>query len=459
MPSSTIDSALFMDLYGSAAMRRVFSDENLVQKWLDVEGALARAEAKAGLVPETAAREISARARVELMDFKELKRLIDETVHPIVPLIRCLSSVCEPEAAGYVHWGATTQDIMDTGAVLQLKEAHALISAELDRVARAMLNLAQQHRDTPMTGRTHGQQALPITFGYKVAVWLDELLRHRTRLQEIRERLCVGQFSGAVGTLASVGEKGLAVQADMLADLGLGVPHIAWHAARDRIAELVTTLALIAATAHKVANEVVVLQKSEFSELEEPFHHGKVGSSTMPHKRNPMVSEMICTLGVLVRDTVASSLTSMLHDHERDMRVWPLEWDYLPRVCIFAHAMLAQLAFVLEGLVVHVERMRKNMDLLNGLMLSESVMMYLAEVMGRQEAHELLYERCIEAHETNTPLLQLLLRTPEVAERVSAEKLAELLDPERYTGLSAVFVDRVVAAARSELGAAAAGSR
>ena len=283
MPAYAIDSRLFRDQFSTPEMRAIWDDEVTVQKWLDVEAALALAEADLGLIPEQAAQRIAAAAQVDNLDLEALKREMDVTSHPIVPLVRALSACCEGDTGQYVHWGATTQDIIDTGFVLQMRDAWFLITRRLQALQAQCEALAREHRDTPMAGRTHGQQALPITFGYKCAVWVAELRRHLERMAQCAPRLLVGQFSGAAGTLAALGAHGLRVQEGLVARLELGQPEITWHTARDAFAEAICLLGLAAGTAGKIAHEVYTLQRTELAEVEEPHPAGKVGSSTMPH--------------------------------------------------------------------------------------------------------------------------------------------------------------------------------
>lgn len=448
MGSHIIDSVFFKDQYGTDEMRRVFDDEALLQRWLDVEAALARAEARLGLIPAAAADEISRKARVEFMDIPAITREIETTNHPIVPLIRTLQRACDGDAGQYIHWGATTQDIMDTAVVLQLKEAHRLIRRDLLEVEDVLLDLAVRHRDTLMPGRTHGQHALPMTFGYKVAIWAAEVRRHLDRMMAYQSRVFVGQFAGAVGTLASVPEHGLEIQRLMMDDLGLDVPLIAWHTARDGFAEFVATLGLITATLGKIADEIISLQRTEVAEVEEPFVMGKVGSSTMPHKRNPMICESIVGLSRLVRQSVPLAIEAMGHTHERDWALVQMEWAFIPEACILTAGALAQTLRVLRGLIVYPDQMARNVDMLRGLILSEAVMLRLALKMGRQDAHDLVYRASMAAHERDLSLKDALLAEPDVAARMTPEEIDALLDPAAYTGLSGVFVDRVVAYAR-----------
>lgn len=449
MPSHATDSVLFRDLFGTDEMRAVFADEALFQRWLDVEAALARAQARLGLIPQSSADEIAAKARVELFDLEAIGREITATVHPIVPLVRALDAVCDDAAGQCAHWGATTQDIMDTATALQVKDACAIVDRLLGELGGALATHVRGHRATPMAGRTHGQHAVPVTFGFKCAVWLAEVDRHRERLAQSRQRALVVQFSGAAGSLASIGAVGMDVQRLLAEELGLGVPPIAWHTARDGFAEIAFVLGLAAQTAGKIANEVIALQKTEVLELQEPWHHGKVGSSTMPHKRNPMLSESVVGMSKIARADVGLMLELTIAEHERDMRPWHAEWEALPELCIVTAGALATVGAVVAGLEVDVERMRANLDATQGLILSERVMMELAPLLGRERAHDLVYEASMRAFEEGRPLGDVLGEDETLSAKLPREALAALLDPAGYTGLCAEFCDRVLAARRS----------
>ncbi|MGW8250734.1 MAG: adenylosuccinate lyase, partial [Anaerolineales bacterium] len=371
MPAHILDSRFLKDLYGTAEMRAVFDDMHLLQLWLDVEVALAQAQAELGIIPQGAAEEIARSARADQIDTHRMKELVDQTVHPIVPLIRVFKDACQGEAGEYIHWGATTQDIMDTGMALQIKEAYAILIGRINRLLIVLSALATEHRDTIMAGRTHGQQGPPVTLGYKTAVWLAELHRHNQRLEQARPRCLVGQLGGAVGTLASLGDNAFQVQERMMQILGLEAPLITWHTARDGLAEFTCILGMAAATTGKIAAEIINLQRSEIGEVEEPFTPGKVGSSTMPHKRNPMVCEAILALSRLVIRNVPLSLDAMIQDHERDWTGDHIEWAYLGEVCIMTDAALELVTGVLQGLVVNPNKMRANLTVQDGLALSE----------------------------------------------------------------------------------------
>ncbi len=440
-----IDSSLFGDLFSTAEMRQIFDDRTTVQRWMDVEAALARAEARLGIIDQHSADEITAKCNVDLIDMVEMKRQLEHTHHPIMPLIRCYQAICSHASGEALHWGATTQDIMDTGVVLQLRDANAIVVRDLRSVLAELEKLARTHADTLQAGRTHGQHALPITFGFKVAVWIAEVRRHLQRLDEMAPRVFQGEFAGAVGTLASIGDRGPELQRLMFDDLGLAVPEIAWHTARDGFAELVAVYAMIGSTLAKMMNEVVALQRTELAEVEEPFHMGKVGSSTMPHKRNPMMSEGVVAVSRILNSQVGIALGNMQGEHERDQRGWQSEWSFLAETCCLLAGMLHWSHKVLAGLRVNPDRMQQNLGALSGLLLSENVMLALARIIGRQEAHDVVYELCMDAFEKALPLATVLKEDRRVATHLSANEIDKLLDPGAYTGLSRYFVDRVLA--------------
>ena len=441
------DSDLLRDVYLSPSMAELFAARRQLQAWLDVEAALARAQARLGLVPTTAAEEISRRAVADELDLDAYRAGLREALHPIVPMVRLLTAACEGDAGQYVHWGATTQDIMDTAMVLQLREANQLIARELTRCREASARLAARHRDDVMPGRTHGQHAVPITFGYKAAVWLDELDRHRVALERAAEDLRVVQFGGAAGTLASLGPDGLDVRRELAAELDLAEPRITWHVARDRLVALGGVQAGIALFLQRLSREVALLQGTEMAEVAEPFHHGKVGSSTMPHKRNPVLCETVFSLSVLVQDAYRTLMTASVQQHERDMATWQLEWDAVPRLWVYQHRALGLAADVLEGLHVDRDRMRANVELTDGLIMSESTMMRLAPSIGRQEAHDVVYDAAMAAFEERRPLADVVAADPRLAALEDARSLAQ---PESVVDAAGRLVDDVLAAGDQE---------
>jgi 3-carboxy-cis,cis-muconate cycloisomerase len=445
MTAYVMDSELFRDQFGTAEMRDIFSDRVTVQKWLDTEAALARAEAEEGLIPAAAADEIARISDAALYDLDAMRAEMARTSHPIVPLVRAMDEKCKGDAGGYVHWGATTQDIMDTGQILQIKDAWAVIAADLEKLGHNLARLARDHRTTPMAGRTHGQQAQPVTFGYKVAIWLDELRRHQTRMTEASARVFMGQFSGAVGSMAAIGEPGLAVQKRMMALLGLTQPAISWHVARDTLAEAACVIVMVSQTMGKIAQEIYMMQKTELAEVEEPMPPGKVGSSTMPHKRNPAICESVVALARIARECAQPALANVVAEHERDKIGLLVEREYVAKLHALTHAAVKKTVALTGGLRVRADNMRRNLDVTGGLMLSEAVMMQLAPVLGRQEAHEVVYHAAQQAAVDGRTMKDALMAVPEVAEKLSEAEIDAILDPAAYTGLCAAFVDRVLA--------------
>jgi 3-carboxy-cis,cis-muconate cycloisomerase len=443
MPSTPFDSAIFRDAFGAPAMREVFSDAAAVRRWVEVEVALAAAEARAGVIPAEAAEAIRRVARPEAVDLAKLKAETDLVGYPIVGLVHQLAEQVG-DAGRYVHWGATTQDIMDTATVLQIREALALVEADLTAIDTTLAALAAKHRGTVMAGRTHLQHALPVTFGYKAAVWLAMVRRHRQRLAELRPRVLVGQFAGAAGTLASLGEEGLAVHDALMEELGLGRPAAPWHAARDAFAETVSFLGLVTGSLAKIATDVMLLMQTEVAEAFEPFVPGRGSSSTMPQKRNPISCEFIVAAARIVRGHAGLMLDAMAADHERATGPWHLEWVAIPESFLAAGGALRQSRFMLEGLVVDAGRMRRNLDLSGGLIVAEAVMMALAPHIGRGAAHDLVYGACRAALEKGTALLAELGQVPEVTRHLDAKRLAELTDPVNYLGSASAMIDRVL---------------
>ena len=444
MAAFVIDSELFRDQYGTEAMRKVFSDEQLMQNWLDCWAALAQAEAALGIVPQEAAEHIAQCAKSENMDMEAVRKGFAATCHPLMPQIREFERVCGAKAGGWIHWGATTQDIMDTAVVLQIKAAHKIITEQVKKLTRLCLERAQENKSVVMAGRTHGQHAVPITLGYKIAVWAAEFARHLERLEEGKPRYLVGELAGAAGTLASLGEQGLAVQEGFCHKLGLGVPLTTWHVARDGFAEFASTAAMIAGTVGKIANEFINLERTEICELEEGFSMGKVGSSTMPHKRNPMVCENILANCRIIQANAGLGFGAMIQEHERDMSFWQTEWSYLPQICILLDNVMSELQKILQGMIVRKGQIKHNLYLTKGLIVSEHVMLTLGHYLGRQNAHEVIYEASMKAFEQNRMLEDVLKEDERVTSKISNEILDEVLEPMHYTGACEAMVERVV---------------
>lgn len=446
--STVIDSALFRDAFGTPAMRDIFSDLALVQRYIDVEVALAQAQARCGVIPAEAARVIAREAQLARIDFDHMRQETNVVGYPILPLVHQLVALCG-EAGRYVHWGATTQDIMDSANVLQIRSALDIIEDDLRALRAILRDLSVRHRDTPMAGRTHLQQALPVTFGYKTAIWLAMFDRHQQRLAQLRERVLVVQFAGAAGTLASLGDKGLQVQAAMAGILGLGEPATTWHVARDGFAETVNLLALICGSLGKIALDIMIMASTEYAEVYEPFVKGRGASSTMPQKRNPISSELMLAAAKAVRQQAGLMMDAMVQDLERATGPWHAEWIALPESFILTAGALHQARFALGGLIVDSGRMRHNLGISRGLIVAEAVMMGLAPTLGRQQAHDLVYDACRAANDQGCSLAEALLAMPEVMQHTNRATIERLTDPANYLGQAAQMADKAVALSKA----------
>jgi 3-carboxy-cis,cis-muconate cycloisomerase len=445
MSVSPIDSSVYGGLFTTPAMRAVFSDEARLQRMLDVEAALARAQAQLGLIPAAAAAEITANADLARFDLAAIGKGTELVGYPIVALVKALSRACAGDAGCYVHWGATTQDIMDTALVLQLRDGLELIRKDLRGIEAALEDLARRYRDTPMAGRTHTQHASPITFGFKCALWLAPLQRHSARLVRLSREIAVAQFGGAVGTLASLGADGIRVMTALAEELGLNTPPIAWHVGRDGLAEVASLLGLLTGSLGKIATDVALLMQAEIGEVAEPYQEGRGGSSTMPQKRNPIACEFVLACARNVRQLVAVMLDATVQDHERATGPWHAEWIALPQAFALAAGALHHTRTMLEGLVVDPARMRRNLNATRGMISAEAVMMALAPEVGREEAHHLVAAACQRALAHDRHLLEELQADATITALLRPERLIELLDPASYTGLAGEFVDRVLA--------------
>jgi 3-carboxy-cis,cis-muconate cycloisomerase len=450
MTIGVLQGGLFGDMFGTAAMRDAFGELAFIARCAEVEGALARAQARAGIVPADAAAAITAAvaavvAKPDSLDLARLKRETETVGYPILPLVRQLADRAGG-AGRYLHWGATTQDIMDTAVVLQIRAGLALIEADLTAVREHLAALAKRHRDTPMAGRTHLQHALPITFGFKAAVWLAGFDRHAARLAELKPRVLTVQFGGAAGTLASLGEGegSLASRRELARELGLAEPAITWHVARDTIAETVQFLALLGGSLGKIAFDIMMMSATEFGEAAEPFVAGRGSSSTMPQKRNPISCELILAASKALRQHAGLALDAMVSDFERATGPWHVEWISVPESFGYAAGALHQGAFMLGGLIVDTGRMERNLGMTHGLIVAEAVMMGLAPHTGRNEAHDFVYDACRAAIESDRPLYDVLIETPEVAGPLGADTLRALTEPANYLGAAQIMVDRVL---------------
>lgn len=444
MPTSILDSTYYRDMFGTAAMRAVFSDEARLKAWLDVEVALAKAQVRTGVIPAGVDEKLAAVAQVENLDQAAMKADFDKVGFPILPFVKQLNKACDAETARWVHYGATTQDILDTGAVLQIRAGIRLVQADLEGCIAALERQARTHRDTVMAGRTFQQHAAPITFGYKAAVWLDELLRHRERLEQLKPRVLVGQCAGAVGTFATLDAKGLEVQQALMAELDLAVPAITWHTARDGWAEVLGLWAMVGATLAKIANEVAILMRSEVGELSEPFETGRGASTTLPQKRNPIACEPIIANAHRLREMASSQLCAMVQEHERGVGQMHIEWMVVPESFVLLSGSLHNARFILENLVVAPATMRANLDLGGGLLMSEAVMMGLAPKVGKAQAHHLVYAAAGRAMDQGSTLREALLADAEICTHLSEAEIDQLIDPANYTGSAGAMVDAVI---------------
>jgi adenylosuccinate lyase len=439
-----------MSITPAEEMKRIFSEKARFQRWLNVEASLARAQASLGVIPTEAAEAIGRKADVDLLDLKKYKEMYQQTAHPMVAMLRLFTPIVEGSFGQYVHLGATTQDIMDTSTMLALKEAHQVILESLRRIELDLLKMAEQHADTLMAGRTHSVQALPITFGYKVAVWAREIRRNIRRFKEVEKRLFVAQFSGAVGTMAAFGGKGPVILSRISQDLGLDVPDICWHASRDRLAEFANLLALTGAALGRIGQEVYLLMATEVGELCEPWQKGLVGSSTMPHKINPQISQQMISLARKLRYNASFLTEVMVVDHERNLEHFIGEMDKLDESCCLMGDLLTCGEEMARDMTVYPKKMLANLGILKGLMLSESVMIELGKKIGKQTAHEVVYENATKAIREELDFKQVLLSDPRVSRYLAAEDLDRLLNPAEYIGLAPEITREAVALSRKE---------
>ena len=439
MPFSPSDSSIFAPLFSDPAMAGIFSDEHFVQRLLEVETALARAQARLGIVPSLAAEQIEAACRALRVDMAQLRAATERDGYPIIGLIGQIRAQVGPPASDFVHFGATTQDIMDTALVLQVRAGLELLEADLNKVIHRLATLANQHRHTLMAGRTHSQQALPITFGFKVANWLVPLARHRQRLAEIKPRLLAVQLGGAVGTLAALGDAGLRAQQELAEELNLTTLPMPWHTQRDNLAELAAWLALVSGSLAKMAQDVILLSQTEIAEVREAADQARGGSSTMPQKANPIASEVVIAAARANASLLASMFQALVQEQERATGSWQLECLALPQMFALTASALKKTLFLSENLVVDEARMRANVRASNGLMLSEAISFLLAESMDRGRAKQLVREAGQTAVAENRHLIDV------VREKLGAPPdWPALRDEADYLGATQAFIDRAL---------------
>jgi 3-carboxy-cis,cis-muconate cycloisomerase len=438
-------------LFRYYALDKLFSDEARIQGMLDFEAALARAEAASGIVPESQAQIIAAKCRAENFDLSAIAKDAAITGNLAIPLVRKLTELVaheDKDAARFVHWGATSQDAIDTGCILQVRGAFDLIDRDLARLTETLVTLAETHRATPIVARTWMQQALPTTFGFIVAGWLDGVSRHRKRFAEIKPRVLTLQFGGAVGTLAALGGRGPEIAKALANELRLTLPSIPWHTHRDRIAEIAATLGLCTGTLGKIARDISLHAQTEIAELSEPVFEGRGGSSTMPQKRNPVTCAVVLAAATRIPGLVTTLLSAMLQEEQRGLGGWHAEWETLPDIICLSGGALHHLAEMLPGFEVDPERMRHNLELTNGLIFAEAVTMALGDRMGKMPAHLLVEAACKKTREQKRHLKEVLREESGLRGHLTPADLESLFDARNYLGSAEEFICRVVAEAR-----------
>ncbi len=443
-----MSNQLFDAYFTAPAMRAIFCDAGRVQGMLDFEAALARAEARVGLIPAAAVAPIEAACKAELYDYPALAQAIATAGNSAIPLVKALgkrTAATDPEAERYVHLGATSQDAMDSGLVLQLRAAIGLLESDLAKLADALAAQAERHIDTPLAGRTWLQQATPVTLGMKLAGVLGAVTRHRQRLSELKPRLLSLQFGGASGSLAALGDAGWSVSGALAQELELTLPDQPWHTQRDRLVEFASLLGMIAGSLGKLGRDLSLLMQTEAGEVFEPAAPGKGGSSTMPHKRNPVSAAVLIGAATRAPGLVATMFAAMPQEHERSLGLWHAEWESLPELCCLVSGALQQALLVVPGLEVDAARMRANLELTQGLVLAEAVSIALAQKIGRDAAHHLIEQCCKQAVREGAHLRAVLGANAEVSAQLSAAELDRLLDAAHYLGQARRWVERAVA--------------
>ncbi len=446
-----VGSRFYADSYSTPEARRIFCDLYRYQRWLDVEVILAEAEAELGIIPAEAAVQIAKSAHIGKLDLDYIKRELKITSHSLMPLLGALASVCPEPYRRYIHFGATTQDIQDTAQSLELRDILDIIERDMQIIADQISWLVEKYSSLVTIGRTHAQHALPMTMGLKMAVWLDEHMRSVDRFGELRHRVLVSQLFGGVGTMDVFGQRGLDLLELFSNKLGLSVPMTAWHAARDRIAEFLNVTAIAAGTLASMADEIRCLARNEAGEMEEPFHPGKIGSSTMPHKRNPELCEQVVVLAKLIKANALTGLDGLINEHERDYRAVRLEWVALADSSMFFCGLLFLMKHILKGLIIHRDRVQVNVDRAAPYICSEALMFFLGSKLGKDRAHTLIYEASMEVAESGGSFIDVLMKHPDIRGTFSRQQLEEPLHPERHTGMSLQIAQRVVEKASRRL--------
>lgn len=436
MPTHPFDFEIQADVFSTPEIKAVFTEQRRFRRWLEFEAALARTQAELGIIPTAAAQEIAARADLNQLDLDAVRESYTKSRNSLIPIIKALRGACNKNHGEFVHYGATTQDVLDTGQVMELRDTFRIIYRELKRLETTVTALTRNHLSTPMIGRSHGQQALPITFGLKCGVWLAEIRRHIERVKSLFPRLLTGQLSGAVGTMAALGDQGREVARLTLDKLGLNYSPLSWHTSRDNMAEAASLMAIITATLEKIANEIVELGKNEIGELREPSPPGAASSSTMPHKRNPVICQRVTVLARQVRALAPTIIEAMTHEHERDGRAIWSEWLAIPQISIYTATALNYIVQVINGLEIKPENMLKNLRLHGDMVLSEWLLFRLGSSIGKMKAQGIMHELTTAATATGKTLRECALANNEISPLLTPDDLAFLDHPEKYIGQS-----------------------
>ncbi len=442
--SQIADSRFYARNYTTEEARQIFCDIYRCQRWLEIESCLALTQGEMEIIPVWAAEEISRKAHLKNLDLHSIREGIRETSHSLVPLLQVLEKVCKNGAGEFIHYGATTQDIQDTGQVLEIRDIIEILERDLDSILLQLIDLAQRYRNTVIIGRTHCQHALPMTVGLKIAVWIDEVYRNRERLLDCKKRVLVSQLFGGVGTMDVWDEKGIELLTKFSGRLGLNTPLVAWHVSRDRFAEFLSTLAIITGTLGKIANEIRSLARSEIREFEESFHMGKIGSSTMPHKRNPETCEQVVVLSRLVKAQAMLGFEGLIHEHERDSRALRLEWVTITDACLFTCGALNLMKTILKGIIIHEDRIAANLKRASEFICTEALMFVLGKKIGKQTAYRIIYELSQQSHKEERPLKEVLAVHPIVSRELDQSEIDSALEPSCHIGLSRLLTERII---------------
>ena len=444
MQSHITDSRFFRRGYATDEVRAIFCDLHRMQRWMDVEVALAQTQAALGIIPRAAADELARSGLLRLLDQEVILEKLQTTSHSLMPLLFAWQQVASESAARYLHYGATTQDIQDTAQSLELKDVFSIVERDFAVIIRQLMELAGDYRSLVAVGRTHGQHALPTTLGLKFAVWLDAMLRNGDRLQECKRRLLVCQMFGGVGTMAGFGGHGQKILAGVAGRLGLGKADVAWHASRDRLAEFIAVATFLSGTLAGIANEISQLSRDEIHEMEEPFHRGKLGSSTMPHKRNPELCEQVVVLGRLIKSNAMLGFEGLVSEHERDYRAVRLEWISVVDTSMFLCKALDLMKTILGGLIIYESRVTGNVARTAELTASESLMFLLGSKLGNQKAHALIYESAMKAHDADRSLIEVLHADETVSSMFGLDELMRAVNPENNIGQAVALTESVI---------------